>query len=258
MNRLLSIGVLLGVCSVSSGAAVSLSGVPAYNWYHGCGPTAAGSIVGYYDVLGYSNLFDAEGWDAVKLTANVQDQISSPAHNAKYDPHPDDPNLPVPPNTSLACWFRTSVNLQYGWSYLSYSDDAFEGYGQYRGYECDSWYESFAALTWTEFVGEIDAGRPLMFLVDTNGDGGTDHFVPVFGYDDRGAGGLHYGCYTTWSESETVAWYQFRAMGDPWGVGYATFVTIAAVAGDCDLDGDVDINDLSSLAANWDVASGAE
>jgi len=67
-------------------APVSLSNVPAYNWYHGCGPTAAASIMGYYDVHGYSNLFDASGWDAVKQTANVQDQISSPAHNAKYDP----------------------------------------------------------------------------------------------------------------------------------------------------------------------------
>ena len=38
---------------------VLLENVPAYDWYHGCGPTAAASIIGYYDMQGYSNLFDA-------------------------------------------------------------------------------------------------------------------------------------------------------------------------------------------------------
>jgi len=134
MKRLVAIGVLLRVCSVSSGAAVTLSGVPAYNWYHGCGPTAAGSIVGYYDLQGFSGLYDAEGWDSVKLTSNVKNQISSPTHNAKYDPTPDNPSLPVPEKNSIASWFDTSVgSLQYGWSYLSRSDDAFEGYADYRG-----------------------------------------------------------------------------------------------------------------------------
>jgi len=210
------------------GLSKVISGVPAYNWYHGCGPTAAASIIGYYDLNGFGSLFDAAGWDNVKLTANVKDQISSPAHNAKYDPHPDDPNLPVPPNTSIACWFRTSVNLQYGWSYLSYSDDALREYAEYRGYECTSWYESYAggAFTWQDLVDEIDAGRLLMFLVDTNADGTTDHFVPVFGYDDRGVDGLYYACYTTWSEDETVTWKQFRGMGNAWGVGYATFAIV--------------------------------
>ena len=29
-----------------------LDDVPAYNWYHGCGPTAAASVLAYYDVHG--------------------------------------------------------------------------------------------------------------------------------------------------------------------------------------------------------------
>ncbi len=213
----------------AGGSSVVLSQVPAYNWYHGCGPTAAGSVVGYYDLHGFDNLYTASGWDAVRLTSNVQDHISSPAHNAKYDPTPDDPNLPVPPNTSLACWFRTSVNPQgYGWSYLSYSDDAFRGFITNQGYQCTSWYESYSGgqFTWSDLVGEINAQRPLMFLVDTDGDGETDHFVPVFGYDDRGAEGKYYACYTTWSENEAVVWELFRGMGNPWGVGYATFVNV--------------------------------
>ena len=253
MNRLLSIGVLLGVCSVSSGAAVSLSGVPAYNWYHGCGPTAAGSVVGYYDLLGFSGLFDAEGWDSVKLTANVQDQISSPTHNAKYDPTPDNASLPVPEKNSLASWFGTSVDpLEYGWSYLSRSDDAFEGYAAYRGYECDAWYKNYGATSWEEFTAEIDAGRPVMFLVDSDGNGGTDHFVNVFGYDDRGDGNLYYGLYTGWSESEAISWKRYRPMasGHAWGVGYLTFVEISARDGDGNTDGEISPADVDLLCDN--------
>ncbi|MBN1590169.1 MAG: tandem-95 repeat protein [Pirellulales bacterium] len=223
------LGVLLSA-GFSDGAPCTLSNVPAYDWYHGCGPTAAASIIGYYDVHGCDDLFTASGWSNVKLTANVQDQISSPAHNAKYDPTPDDTSLPVPTKTSIADWFRTSVDpLGYGGSYQSYSDNALEDYAKYRGYStANSWYESYGNFTWTDLVDQIDAGRPMMFLVDSSGDGGTDHFVPVLGYDDRGADGLFYGFYTTWSESETIRWERFRGMSSSytWGVAYGTYFTI--------------------------------
>lgn len=229
LNKGLAILIVVLFAFGQARAATVLSNVPAYNWYHGCGPTAAASIIGYYDLHGYDNLFPGSVWKVVSQTVNVQDQISSPAHNAKYDPDPDDPNLPVPPNTSIACWFQTSVNQAYGWSYQSRADDALEGYARYRGYSgATSHYESYGAFTWSDLVGEINAGRPMMFLVDSDGDGGTDHFVPVLGYEDRGASGQFYGCYTTWSEQETVAWYQFRGMSTDysWGVAYGTYFMI--------------------------------
>ena len=209
------------------GAAVTLANVPAYNWYHGCGPTAAGSIMGYWDLRGYENLFSVSGWDNVKLTANVQQHISSDAHNAKYDPTPDAAG-PIPPFTSIACWFQTSMDpLQFGWSYLSRADNAFFGYAGYCGYTFTAWNAAYGTqFAWSDLAAEIDAGRPMMFLVDSNGDGDTDHFVPVFGYDDdyQSSGLPYYACYDTWSESETVRWEQFQQMGYDWGVGYATYV----------------------------------
>lgn len=215
----------LGIIPTSAfGSPVTLSDVPAYEWYHGCGPTAAASVIGYWDLHGYGNLFTASGSD-VFLTANVQDQISSPEHNAKYDPTPDNPSLSIPPMTSIADWFHTSENIEYGGSYLSYADDAFIGYASYRGYTFNAWNESFSTnFIWDDLTTEIDAGRPMMFMVDTDGIIGTDHSVPVLGYDDRGPDGLFYGTYTTYSEDETIEWYQFQGMGNPWGVGYATFV----------------------------------
>ncbi len=209
------------------GAPVLLADVAAYNWYHGCGPTAAGSIFGFWDLHGYANLFVASG-AAVYLTSNVQDHISSPEHNAKYDGW-DDPSLPVPPKTSIADWFMTSVDpLPDGWSYQSDAPGAFTGYGAYRGYNFSAWDKAYGpdGFTWSAFRGEINAGRPMLFLVDSSGVGETDYFVPVFGYDDRGQDGLWYVMYTTWSVEETVEWRPFQGMGDEWdwGVGYATFV----------------------------------
>jgi len=207
----------------ANATSVVLSDVPAYKWYHGCGPTAAASVFGYYDLNGYDSLFNASGWDDVKLTSNVTDEISSPAHNSKYDAHPDKDG-PDPQDTSIADFFHTSEGIPYGWSYLSYADDTFEDYASYRGYDdWNAWNESFAsgAFTWEDFTNEIDNGRPMMFLVDTDANGGTDHFVPVFGYDDET---MQYACYTTWSESERISWRSFQGMGNSWGIGYATFV----------------------------------
>jgi hypothetical protein len=214
---------LASTSSSTSSTAKTIDSVPAYFWYHGCGPTAAASVIGFWDLHGFPNLFDASGAD-VFLTSQVQDQISSPAHNAKYDPTPDLPG-PIPAYTSIADWFQTSVDPSYfGWSYLSEANAAFEGYAAYRGYAFDAMTVDFGGL-WDGLVREIDAGHPFLGLVDTNGDGSTDHFVPVLGYDDRGAGGRYYGLYTTWDESETIEWEPFLPLGHPWGIGYATFVT---------------------------------
>ena len=218
--------ITLGFFSFSNVHAtrVLIENIPAYNWYHGCGPTAAASILGYYDLHGYDNLFNASGWDNVSLTSNVQDEISSPEHNAKYDANPDNPNLPAPPDTSIADFFHTSENQQYGWSWSSDATSAFVNYAAYRGY--DDWAAttiSFSSFTFNDLVNQINGNSPLMFLVDTDGNGATDHFVPVLGYDDETN---LYACYTTWSEDESssLGWYDYQAMRNSWGVGYITTI----------------------------------
>jgi len=223
-----------GLPFLASAAPVVLSDIPAYNWYHGCGPTSAGSIFGYWDLRGYPNLFDAQGWDEVSLRANVEDQISSPEHNAKYDSNPDDPVLPDPPDTSIADFFHTSEgDLDFGWSDRIDAQDAFIDYAEYKGYEFSAANYFFkenpktylAQFHWDQFVAEIDADRPVQFHVDTNGDGVYDHMVPAFGYDDRGGDGLWYAYFDTYGEDETILWSLFRFKGDPWGIEAATFVT---------------------------------
>ena len=221
-------------------APVTLSNVPAYDWYHGCGPTAATSIIGYWDLHGYDKLLDASGWEQVRLTANVQDEISSPDHNAKYDPTPDvlDPPLPVPPDTSVADFFHTSEDpWGFGVSVSDDSADAFIGYAAYRGYSFDAASKSKLSFSWAQLVAEIDAGRPMLFMVDAPEQSGQtpsdalNHFVAVLGYDDRGGGDHWYGFWDTWTEEENddnIVWAEFLYVDQepdtPWDWGFATFV----------------------------------
>lgn len=216
---------------------VILDHVPSYDWYHGCGPTAAGSIIGYWDLHGYDGLFAASGWESVRQTANVKDEISSPLHNAKYDTTPDNAALADPSDTSIADFFHTSEGaLGFGWSYLSYADDAFEGYAASKGYSFHAQnHTAFGnGFNWQNLVSEINAGRPPMFLVDRDGNGVTDHFVPVVGYDDRGSDGQWYGFYTTYHEAETLTWQEFKPMAKDvaWGVGYVTEIHPDNLGGD--------------------------
>ena len=90
--------------------------------------------------------------------------------------------------------------LFYGWSYSNMIGAAFHDYvdsvaPQYAPSTSD--YYMGSTLTWTLVKGEIDAGRPLVFLVDSSGDGDTDHFVTVVGYRESG-GYPEYACWDTW------------------------------------------------------------
>lgn len=217
-----------GVISFTASAGPHvIEKVPAYDWYHGCVPTAVGSVLGYWDLQGYSHYFDASGWTDLRQTVKVQDQISSPAHNQKYDPTPDTPSLPKPPSTSIADFINTSADpVGFGATYLSDLEPGLEAYAAWKGHPVDAWTVQVDDTTWGTLVDQINAGHPALLTVDTDADGTTDHEVPVIGYDDRGTEGRWYGAFTTWSEDETVEWFKFEppAAGKPWTAGYATFV----------------------------------
>jgi hypothetical protein len=118
------------------------------------------------------------------------------------------------------------VEQNFGWSYLFDAPDAFIDYAAYRGYMGWSAYnKSFADFSFLDLVEEINDGSPLLFLVDYDADGSTDHFVPVFGYDDITK---EFACYYTGldTEDEIIYWFDYTKMqsGTPWGVGYITIV----------------------------------
>jgi hypothetical protein len=70
----------------------------------------------------------------------------------------------------------------------------------------------------TVLAGEIDAGRPVFLTVDSDGNGGTDHWMVGVGYDlamNEWAG------YNTWDN--TLHWYDVESAfiaGNTMGIGY--------------------------------------
>jgi len=73
-------------------------------------------------------------------------------------------------------------------------------------------------LTWSLLTSEINANRPMVFLVDSDGNGATDHFVTIVAYSDSPT--QQYGCLDTWAPAGDIRWCQFRSMSSSysWGV----------------------------------------
>jgi hypothetical protein len=198
-------------------AIIEVSGVPAYTFpwdggaYPGCGPTAGGMIVGYWDAHGFSNLIAGTNSWSTNQT-NVKNMIASNGYLTDYWPTPDG-TLPHHADDCLADFdhcSRAPLDTQ-GYSTFTYQLIGLLDYFTYSGYTGATGSSKTVDSDnpdafWNDFVAEINAGRPVEFLVDYNGDGATDHFVTAIGYDDTG--GQHkYLCYNDWDTSEHSYYY---------------------------------------------------
>jgi len=235
---------LLGAPPISP---VVIVGVPDYIWRHGCGPTALGNVVGYYDTQGYSDLITG---DASSQTNDVNQAIASGGDSGNPNPpgsekHYEDYSRPqddltpgmLPddyiaqsrnphPDNCIGDYMKTSqsnFNNRYGWSWSNDIGPAFTGYVNQQNASYNPTYTEYnpivgMALTWAVMTNEIDNGRPMVFLVDDNGDNDTDHFVTVVGYDTQTN---QYGFLDTWNVIPTgIRWETFQSMGNyqPWSI----------------------------------------
>jgi hypothetical protein len=225
---------------ISSGKNITaqyiISGVPAYKWWRGCGPTALGMICGYYDAHGFPDLIPG---DASTQTADVDSVIASTKNYNDYclplDAYPnllpDKSELPLGDehiNNCIADYMFTSqsrLGNYYGWGWGSHVRQGWQKYilNHAPNYAGISYSYSFSAFPWDSLVSYIDRNSPLIFLVDTDGNGSTDHFVCINGYKtDQGIN--YYGCLNTWDLNQH--WYTYSQMGDiPWGI--STIYTFA-------------------------------
>jgi hypothetical protein len=229
----------LSVDNMAKASDITVIGVPAYSWRHGCGPTAVGMVIGYWDNNGYEDLFNGS---ALTQTSEVSQSIasqgtkSSPRHYEDYslpeDSYPylisDKSGMPFGDehtNDSIADFMYTSWSSKenyYGWSWSNHITSAFSKYVRFRNSSylpLTKTYYFGSTLTWEVLTSEIDAQRPMVFLVDSSGSGTTDHFVTVVGYRIDGTT-QYYGCLDTWAPYETIRWVRFRSMSssNSWGV----------------------------------------
>lgn len=216
-----------------------ISGVPAYLWTHGCGPTALAMVVGYWDGGGFGNLIPGS---ASTQTSAVSAAIASSGNYSDYClPKDSYPNLlkdksepPVGdehPDDSIADFMLTSRSFNsnyYGWSWYTDIARSFRGYANLTAPECGTMTLNayWGSALWARYRAEIDAGRPVVLLVDSDSNGSTDHFVTAIGYGTSGGANM-YAAYNTWDRN--VHWYGFQQMasGRPFGIYGATFADIA-------------------------------
>ncbi|MCE9612735.1 MAG: hypothetical protein K8T26_00570 [Lentisphaerae bacterium] len=229
-------------------ATTILLDVPAFAYHHGCGPTSLAMALAYYDTRGYPDLFDG---DATNQTEDVSQAIASsrnvhkPAHYQDYclpldyDGRvlPDKSEPPAgdehPPD-SIADFARTSWSAAgncYGWTLARDIADACTSYVRWRQpaytVTCAHLHMADGTLTWGVLTREIDAGRPMVFLTDSDADGEDDHFVTVVGY--RTTPASQYGCLDTWPPIDVIRWCDMAAMrkDQPWGVSHAWTIHFA-------------------------------
>jgi PKD repeat protein len=234
------VGIDNGLRKVSSGAVV-LDGVPAYIWHHGCGPTALGMVIGYWDSQGYPDLVPG---NASAQTAFVNAMIANDGQNASCggagnhysdyacpidgSPNPVQPDRSstggAHPSNCVADFMRTSwssAGNYYGWSWVSDMAPAFNNYVNYAApaYGHTATTRGYVLYKFSDYKASIDAGSPVVLLVDSDGDGATDHFVTGIGYDDATGS---YACRNTWDQG--MHWYQWHQMtsGNAWGIFAAT------------------------------------
>ena len=130
------IGVSEGIIKNNHKSAVIISGVPAYLWHRGCGPTSLGMLIGYYDTQGLSDLING---DASTQTNSVDDAIANEEHYNDYSlPLDYYPNLEQDKSdlggahtaNCMADFMETSWSSEsnyWGWSWSDMIDNAFRG-----------------------------------------------------------------------------------------------------------------------------------
>ena len=266
------------------GGEVLLNNVPAYAWRHGCGPTALGMVVGFFDTIGYYDLIPGDAsfqTEAVNQVIASGGDMDNPRPSGAEE-HFEDYALPIDysPNmldddyltsarkphvdNSIADYMDTSKssrNNYYGWSWSSDMGLAFNAFVDQANYAYKPSYQeylfAYGTMTWSVLTNEIDAGRPMVFLVDSNGDGGTDHFVTVIGY--RTSPTLSYASLDTWSTTD-VRWENFAGMapGVPWGINRGWSFNVNQASFDCDSVTDVSIAECEALVSLYNSTNGDE
>ena len=206
---------------------VLIPDVPSYAWHRGCGPTCLGMIIGYYDSVGYQDLIPGV---SISQNNSVNNCIASEEHYNNYSlpldifPNPlleDASSIGgAHENNCIADFMYTSFSSEgnyWGWSWGSDVGNAFINYVAYKNstYIPSSNYYINDGFIWETYMEEINTSRPVMLLVDSDGDGSTDHFLVGIGYDSATQ---EFAAYDTWDNE--IHWYSWQQVesGIEWGV----------------------------------------
>jgi len=222
----------MGLSGVVGWADTSvLSGVPEYEWFHGCGVTSAGMMMGYWDGQpGYGNLFTYDGGDASTQWGNtdgstgVYHMISSKEHNDST--FNQDNCTHTNASNCLGCFTHTDpvvggtyyADLPVGLRLYADWDDPTTGADESYDFIADysilyhpDWdpAEEPGCFTFEFLKTEIDQGRPLLLGASLDGAG---HGVVAYGYQDNpGTDDDWYAVRDTWVDGDSDGVYGVTA-----------------------------------------------
>jgi len=233
------VAVIGGLAPSALAQAVRIDGVPQYPNQRGCAPTAGGMVVGYWDAHGFGDFIVGSN-DWATNGAAIAAMIASPEHVADYW-DTDEPG-PYHPDNCLADFMGTSVDpLPNGETAFSRIDDGLEDFAAYVGYtpstaDNTQYVDWSDDAYWNAYIAEIDAGRPVVFFVDLDGDGtDAEHCVTGYGYDTATEEYLFLDPNDTGEQRRA---FTAMAAGQPFGLrGVTTFIpmpepaTLALVGG---------------------------
>lgn len=217
--------VILGLfCTGTSVYAlpVTLSAVPAYA-YHvspapdgqsaiiGCGPTTGAMILGTYWALQPSPLAAARAMGAPGyMNTNAAGYGNSLDFQMGLEEYALDQGYPVDAVVHVEPTTFTAAN----WVGYTEGPDLAKDATFWNTTTWDIIDSAFLAF----LQAEIDAGRPVSITVDSNGDGGTDHWMVSVGYDLQTG---QWAGHNTWDS--TLHWYNVESgfiAGNPMGIGF--------------------------------------
>ena len=213
-----------GIIRASTPTIKMIPYVPSYEWVFSCETIAAGAVFAYWDMHGYPNLFEAAGWEELRVTENITHEMTSPEYFAAYGPHRlfRDPELieAAADSQSISDFFATHQGWSdYPWRFPAnkLTSDIMVEFAASRGYNFNA-YQDWGYLNitsdnkdtlWDRFTFQIDNDRPVFLGI-------TGHTQVVFGYAESGDGSRWYAHYNgsstrslIYGETEHVIWSRF-------------------------------------------------
>ena len=131
---------------------------------------------------------------------------------------------------------RSVLGNRYGWSWMTHVPQSFTAYVNTKHPEGNPAAANYYWDTglWELYKTEIDNQRPVVLLVDIDGDNETDHFVTGIGYNNETN---RYCIHDTWDHQ--VHWFLWQPMGGgrTWSIYGFTKLYIDFICTDSDGDG---------------------
>lgn len=180
MEKWAVLGLVILVFSSISAQAVVLDNVPHYEYWYGCTPTAAGSLMAYWDSQpGFEDLYkpgDAQTWWGDSTQGTRRMVASQNYINGDYDP-PD----------CLASFLNTDSDGGTQWADTAPGLRAFAEWDDTSVYDMKDSYTAithslgYLSSSFETFKAEIDAGRPVLLNMVQNYGA---HSLVAYGYDE--------------------------------------------------------------------------